>query len=153
MTMTVRAQSRCVLRTTECWDKLRDLSLAKDYVPGVTDIEFVSQNRTGLGASRIAHSKLATLHETVVEWNEGRGFLLRLHRGDKPPRPWKNASFRYAIEPDGVATLIDLSMTYTFGFGPLAPLLERLARRPLQRNLDRLAARLARYWETGSAEE
>ena len=26
MTMTVRAQSRCVLRTTECWDKLRDLS-------------------------------------------------------------------------------------------------------------------------------
>ncbi len=73
MTMTLRAQSRCVLRTTECWDKLRDLSLAKHYVPGVTDIEFVSQNRTGLGASRIAHSKLATLHETVVEWHEGRG--------------------------------------------------------------------------------
>ena len=107
----------------------------------MTDIEFVSQNRTGLGASRIAHSKLATLHETVVEWNEGRGFLLRLHRGDKSPRPWKDASFRYAIEPDGVATLIDLSMTYTFGFGPLAPLLERLARGPMQRNLDRLAAR------------
>lgn len=153
MTTTVRAESHCVLRTIDCWEKLRDLSLAKHYVPGVSEIEFVSPSRTGLGTSRIAHSSAGALHETVIEWNEGEGFLLRLHRGDKPPRPMKDAHFRYAIEPDGVSTRIVLSMTYTFSVGPFGPLIERLARIPMQRNIDRIALRLARYWETGSADE
>jgi len=153
VTTTVRAESRCVLRTSDCWEQLRDLSLAKHYVPGVTEIEFVSSSRTGLGATRIAHSSAGALHETVVEWNDGEGFLLRLHRADGPPRPMKDAHFRYAIVPNGVATRIVLSMTYTFGAGPLGPLIERLARIPMQRNIDRIALRLARYWETGSADE
>ncbi len=92
------------------------------------------------------------LHETVIEWNDGEGFLLRLHRGEKPPRPMKEATFRYAIEPDGVATRIVLSMSYAFGMGRLGPLLENLARRPIQRNLDEIAVRLPRFWETGNAE-
>jgi hypothetical protein len=153
MTTTVRAESRCVLRTSDCWEKLRDLSLAKHYVPGVKEIEFVSQSRAGLGTSRIVRSSAGALHETVIEWSEGAGFLLRLHRGDKPPRPMKQAQFRYAIEPDGVATRIVLSMSYAFGLGPLGPLLERLAQGPMQRNVDKIALRLARYWETGSADE
>ena len=69
MTTTVRAQSRCVLRTADCWEKLRDLSLARDYVPGLTDVEFVSQNLTGLGTCRIVHSRsVGAMHETVIEW-------------------------------------------------------------------------------------
>ena len=64
----------------------------------------------------------------------------------------KEATFRYAIEPDGVATRISLTMTYDFGRGPLARLLEVLARRPVQKNLARIADRLPRFWETGSAE-
>jgi hypothetical protein len=152
LTTTVRAETRCVLRTSECWEKLSDLSLAKHYVPGVKEIEFVSQSRTNLGTSRIAHSSAGALQETVIEWNEGSGFLLRLHRGERPPRPMKEATFRYAIEPDGVGTRIVLTMTYAFGLGPLGRLLERLARRPMQRNVERIAERLARFWETGSAE-
>ena len=152
MTTTVRAEARCVLRTSECWEQLSDLSRAPYYVPGVRSIEFLTEERTGVGASRIAHSSSGALHETVVEWNEGEGFLLRLHRGDKPPRPMKEATFRYAIEPDGVATRIVLTMTFAFGMGPLGALLERLARGPMQRNVDRIAERLARYWETGSAD-
>ena len=152
MTTSVRAEGRSVLRTAECWEKLSDLSLARHYVPGVSEIEFLTPARSGLGASRIAHSSAGALHETVIEWNEGEGFLLRLHRGDKPPFPMKEATFRYAIEPDRAGTRIILTMTYAFGLGALGGLIERLARRPMQRNLDRIAERLARFWETGSAE-
>ena len=104
MTTTVRAETRCVLRPSDCWEKLSDLSLAHHYVPGVKEIEWVSAGRTGIGATRIAHSSAGAMYETVVEWDEGSGFLLRLHRNHKPPRPMKEATFRYAIEPDGVST-------------------------------------------------
>lgn len=152
MTTSLRAESRCVLRPAECWEKLRDLSLARHYVPGVEEIEFLTEQRQGVGTSRIARMKVGGLHETVIEWNDGEGFLLRLHRGENPPRPMKEATFRYAIEPDGVSTHIVLSMTYAFGMGPLGPLLESLARRPIQGNLDKIATRLPRFWETGNAE-
>jgi len=153
MTTTVRAETRCVLRTSDCWDQLRDLSLAERYVPGVKSVQFVSQNRTGLGTSRIVESSAGALHETVIEWNEGAGFLLRLHRGEHPPRPMKAATFRYAIEPDGVSTRVVLTMQFAFALGPLGPLVERLARPAMQRNVDRIAERLVRFWETGSADE
>lgn len=149
---TVQSRSRCVLRPGECWEKLSDLSLADRYVPGVKGLHFVSQNRTGLGTSRVVESSAGALHETVIEWNEGSGFVLRLHRGEGPPRPMREATFRYAIEPDGVTTRVVLTMTYAFGLGPLGPLIERLARPAMQRNVDRIADRLVRFWETGSAE-
>ena len=116
-TTTVQTHARCVLRPGDCWEKLSDLSLADRYVPGVKSVRFVSQNRTGHSTSRIVESSAGELQETVVEWNEGTGFLLRLHRGDGPPTPMREATFRYAIEPDGVTTRVVLTMTYAFGLG------------------------------------
>ena len=66
--------------------------------------------------------------------------------------PMKEATFRYAIGADGGGTRIELSMSFAFGMGPLGRVLEFFAKRMVQNNINAIAPRLARYWETGSAE-
>ena len=76
------------LSPSEVWAKLRDLSLAHDYVPGVDAVEILTTQQEGVGASRrIFQDNGQTLDETVVEWEEGRGFVIRLHVGDQGPPP------------------------------------------------------------------
>ena len=154
---TVAAEAHCKLPPRECWEKLRDFGAASNYVPGVTHIEFVGEQREGVGACRIAHSKAMSIHETVTEWTEGKGFVIRLHKGEGPPSPMKEATFRYAIEPAGSSesdgTRIVLTMSFAFGLGPLGAVIGRIARGAMQKNLDAIAPRLAQYWETGEPVE
>jgi len=144
----VEGTAPCALPVAACWEKLCDLERAKHYVPGVRDVSFVTSARSGLGATRIAHGSAGDMYETVVEWNEGKGFTLALHRGERPPWPFREARFRYAIEPQGAATRIRLTMTVRFPFGIAGRALGALARPALAKNLATLARRVARHWET-----
>ena len=68
----------------EAWSKLQDFSLAHNYVPGIIKTEITTTKKNGLGASRkVYQSPKRALEETIVEWNEGTGFPIRLHKGDK----------------------------------------------------------------------
>ncbi|MFO7636099.1 MAG: hypothetical protein R6W96_02175 [Clostridia bacterium] len=96
------------------WEKLKDLSLAANYVPGVREVVFLSKERTGLGASRRVLP--VGLDETVVRWEEGQRFVLRLHKGDRTSFfPFQKAFFEYAIsrEPTGV--------TLCMSYDPMVP--------------------------------
>ena len=150
MTLSVEGTAHTDLATDACWARLRELERAKHYVPGVTDVSFATDAREGLGTTRIAHGSAGDMHETVVEWDEGRGFTLVLHRGERPPWPFREARFRYAIAPDEGArgTRIRLAMTVRFPLGVAGRALEPFARPALARNLRELAARVARHWET-----
>lgn len=133
------------------WEKLRDVSRAHKYVPGIIKTEIVSEQAEGVGASRYVYrSARSYLQETVVEWREGEGFLLRLHKGDGPAPPFRNAWFRYSLAEDGAArTLFTASLEYELPWGVLGRWLEGKMEKIVQATVDDVATAMKLYYETG----
>ena len=114
------------------WQKLRDLSVAHHYVPGLTGTEIRTALKEGVGASRrVFQGGGRWLDETVTEWAEGQGFEIRLHRAEQGMvAPFREASFRYWLEDAGPSTTrLVLTLSYSLRWGVFGALLERLARR------------------------
>lgn len=150
MSTTVRGAAAIPLPIEACWQKLRDLSRAKDYVPGLSDCVVTSAAKEGVGASRIVtHKQFGAMNETVVVWDEGRGITLRLHKGEKPARPFSEALFRYEFRPATSGCEIHTALTYRLPLGPVGRLLDRLfMRRLFQQNVVDAAVCLAEYYRT-----
>ena len=55
MTQEVNADTIIDIPVSKAWEKLRDLSLAHNYVPGIVKTELVSEQREGVGASRYVY--------------------------------------------------------------------------------------------------
>lgn len=91
----------------DAWSRLADMSKAHLYVPGLTDVKITTEATTGVGASRKVFGRGSPMDETVVEWNEGEGYLLLLHFGEKRNwGPFQEAYFHYSlVEQDGQASL------------------------------------------------
>jgi hypothetical protein len=161
MSTTVRGAAAIPLPIEACWQKMRDLTRAKDYVPGLSDCVVTTALKEGVGASRIVtHRQFGAMHETVVAWDEGRGITLRLHKrdenGEKPARPFAEAHFRYEFRPavsgGGSGCEIHTALTYRLPFGPIGRLLDRLfLRRLFQQNVIDAAVCLAEYYRTDRA--
>ncbi len=152
MATTVSAAAPVPLSRQDCWTRFLDLTRAKDYVPGLTDTVITTDKKEGVGASRIvSHAQFGDMNETVVQWDEGVGMTLRLHKGDKPASPFKEAHFRYAFR-DGArpgTSEIHCSMTYTLPGGPLGRLADALfLRRLFTRNVLDSAVCLAENYAT-----
>lgn len=136
----------------QVWSKLRDLTLAPHYVPDLTGCQLHPGPERGLGASRRVFQKNGQwLDETVSEWHEGEGFLIRLHRGDKgAPVPFREAWFRYAIASAGERTAFTASLIYQPAGGVFGKLLDRLLlRRALNKVVTQIAVNLKAFYETG----
>lgn len=135
----------------EAWEKLRDFSAAIHYVPGLTGLEITTEEREGVGASRIVTQGRISLDETITEWRDGEGFTLRLHRGDKGPVPPMTRSwYVYSLqERDGRVFLCN-RMGYELGLGIIGRWLDSLAIGKVVMNSVRdstLSQKL--YYETG----
>ncbi|WP_322615429.1 SRPBCC family protein [Pseudomonas sp. BIC9C] len=130
------------------WAKLRDLSLAPHYVPGLTGCQFHPGPREGLGASRrVLRKGCQYLDESVVQWQEGTGFVLRLHKGgNDSPFPFREASFSYALQAEGDATRITLQMRYSLRGGRL---FDGLLAKAFNKVVKQIAENLKAYYETG----
>jgi hypothetical protein len=154
MSTTVRGAAAIPLPLETCWQKMRDLTRAKDYVPGLSDCVVTTAAKEGVGASRVVtHKQFGAMNETVVVWDEGRGITLRLHKGDKPARPFAEAFFRYEFRPAASGSVagceIHTALTYRLPFGPVGRLLDRLfLRRLFQQNVVDAAVCLAEYYRT-----
>ena len=152
MSTTVQARAPIPLSREACWQKLRDLTLAKHYVPGLTGSVLTTERTEGVGASRVVtHRLFGEMDETVVEWNEGEGFTVRLHKGDGPALPFREAFFRYALEPGEGGCEIRTSMTWTLPGGAIGRLLDALVvKRVMFGNVRDVAVSLAEYYRTGT---
>lgn len=158
MSTTVRAAAAIPLPLEVCWEKMRDLRRARDYVPGLTDTVITTDRKEGVGASRIVtHRQFGAMNESVVVWDEGRGMTLRLHKGEKPARPFAEAFFRYEFRPGAAggagaaaaACEIHTALTYRLPFGALGRLLDRLfLRRVFAQNVADAAVCLAENYQT-----
>jgi Polyketide cyclase / dehydrase and lipid transport len=142
------------INRVDAWCKLRDLSKAHHYVPGLVKTEFNTAIKEGIGASRrVFQSESKGIDETVTQWEDGSGFLIRLHRGDKgPPPPFKEAYFRYWLEEgakDGT-TQLTTTLTYTMRMGFLGSLLEKLIlKKAFHAVIRDVAISLKQFYETG----
>jgi hypothetical protein len=151
MTREVTAQVIIDLPRAAAWDKLRDLSLAHNYVPGIVKTEIVSKLDEGVGASRhVYRNAKSYIQETVEEWDEGRGFLIRLHRGDKPAPPFRNAWFRYQLTEQGPEqTQLIASLTFELPWGTLGAWLEKKMAGIVRNVVSDVALAMKLYYETG----
>ena len=152
METTVATEILVELPREQVWQRLRDLSIAHHYVPGLTGTRIMTAQTEGIGTSRQVFQRgMGALDETVIEWNEGYGFVLRLHKGERSLPPFKQARFVYAIADAGPGrTWFRPAMTYELPWGWFGQLLDRaLLQRISRRTLNQVAASFKQYYETG----
>jgi carbon monoxide dehydrogenase subunit G len=148
----VSYESTVNVSRAQAWEYLRDLSKAHYYVPGVEKTRIDTQQTEGVGTSRTVFMKnMKPLEETVIEWNDGHGFVLNLHRNGQAMEPFEKAEFVYAIEDAGPNQIrFKPQMRYRVKDNFFAKLLERfLIRGMLQKNMVSVANGLKQYYETG----
>lgn len=135
----------------QAWLKLKDLSLAHHYVPNITKCVITTSQKEGVGASRRVSGPQQALDETVTEWNEGRGFVIRLHNGAKHAKPFGEASFTYRIDKiNEQSCKLTCTMTYEMGMGFFGSVLHSLFIGNLIRNNIRdVALSMAYFYEKG----
>ncbi len=136
----------------QAWEVLQDFSVAHLYVPGIVRTEIVSQQRNGLGAHRRVYDPSGDyLEETIVEWTQGRGFVIRLHDGQKCMAPFEQAHFSYQLSASETdKTLIELKMAVAMPWGGFG---ESMAARyilpVMKTRLAQVAAGMKHFYETG----
>jgi hypothetical protein len=152
MSQEVSAQTLIDIPLSEAWARLRDISLAHNYVPGIVNTVIVSDKKEGVGASRYVYrNSRSYIQETVEEWNEGTGFLIRLHNGDKPARPFRNAWFRYTLAEVGPSrTRFTASMVYEMPWGRFGDWLGEKMSGIVQSTIADVATAMKLYYETGN---
>lgn len=137
----------------QAWDLLKNLSLAHHYVPNLTGTEITTEKTEGVGASRrVFQTSGKGMDETVAEWNEGHGFLLRLHNKDKgAPPPFAKAAFRYRLDDAGHhSTALTTSLMFDMRWGALGRFLyERLLHKVFRGVIRDVAISMKQYYETG----
>ena len=151
MTEHVKTQVIIDIPRSEAWNKLRNISLAHNYVPGIVKTELVSDTAEGVGASRYVYRNARSyIQETVEEWQEGEGFLIRLHRGDKPAPPFSSARFRYHLaDAEGDRTLFTATMSYDLPWGALGRWLAARMRPFVDATIRDVALAMKLYYESG----
>ena len=135
----------------KAWDRLRDLSLAHYYVPGIVRTEITTDQKQGVGASRkVFQAKGGYLDETVTEWDEGSGFRIRLHKGPKDT-PFKNAYFRYQLDSTADnKTRFTATMGYTPPLGAIGSVIDTLLLNRIISSVIRdIALSMKVFYETG----
>lgn len=105
------------------WAVLSDLEAIHLWVEAIRHAHYPAQRR-GVGALRVCELKQATIHETIVEWDEGRSFK---YRGEGAPM-MKSAPNRWSVEARGDQTLVTSTAEVVLKGGFLGRLLEPLVR-------------------------
>ena len=125
--MTTRVEQPVIINLPreKCWEIMQDISIAHKYVPGIIKTQMHTEQLTGVGASRRVFSKFSALDETVVEWNEGYGFKIKLHDGKKA-KPFPDAFFTYKLEDSVNNTLFTAVMEYRLPGGFIGALVDKL---------------------------
>lgn len=147
----VSASSIIDMPRAAAWEKLRDISRAHHYVPGIVKTEIVSDQAEGVGASRYVYrSEKSFIQETVTEWRDGQGFRIRLHRGDKPAPPFRQAWFDYQLEDHGsLQTRLTTRMAYEMPWGALGRLLGGRMADVVEKTIADVAYSMTLYYESG----
>jgi len=126
------------------WAVLADLESIHRWVESIRHSSCPTQRR-GVGAMRVCELKQGTIHETIVEWNEGRSFK---YRGQGAPM-MESATNMWSVEARGTQTLVTSSAEVVLKGGFFGRLLEPLAKLVATRLGAESLASLKYYVEQG----
>ncbi len=136
------------------WDILADLGGIKNFHPGLTDSYYHPGAKRGVGASRHCDLKpFGSLEETVVRWEEGESYTLRIHDGKKVP-PFSRAEGTLAVRANGggSGTVATMTLEYSLKFGPLGRLMNAImVRRQFEKVIPAVLGGLKKYAESRPA--
>lgn len=151
MPQTATADVIINLPRARAWEKLRDISLAHNYVPGIVKTEIITDQQEGVGASRYVYRNgKSYIQETVTEWREGEGFRIKLHKGDKPAPPFREAYFDYQLDEAGPEqTRFTATLGYQMPWGGFGEWLGRRMLGFVQSTVKDVATAMKLYYETG----
>ena len=108
----------------EVWKVLSDLPAIHVWV-GAIQRSYCPEEPRGVGALRVCELKQATIHETIVEWDEGRSFT---YEGVGAPM-MKRARNRWSVAAHGARqTLVTSHATVVLKGGVFGALLQPLVR-------------------------
>ncbi len=137
---------------SQAWRTLQDYSLAHNYVEGVVRTEITTEQKTGLGASRkVYFNETDYNNETIVDWQEGKGFTMRLHVDDEPLTPFTQASFRYHLtEQSSDSIKVTFGMSYQLPWGWFGEKLNQwVIQGEMEKAIVKVAAGFKHFYETG----
>ena len=130
------------ITSDEAWKRLRDLSLAPAYVPGVESMEFLTDLKEGVGVKRRVYPQ--GIDEKVASCIPGKEVSLELSKnGREAFFPFKKAIFRYRLSQMG-ETFMDLSLEYEPMLGSFGYLLFGGI---IQKRIIRTAESLKKFYE------
>ena len=109
------------------WQIVSNLGDIYKFHPGVSKSYYTSKIEVGMGAARICELQpTGRIRETVVQWNEGSGFLLHIDPIEKAP-PVDNFSGNFELEQvDANKTSVSLTIQYDMKLGLIGELLNKL---------------------------
>ena len=137
----------------EAWSKLQDFGLAHHYVPNLSKTEIMTIQKNGVGAHRKVYDMDGGyIDETITEWYEGSGFLIRLHEGEAPLAPFTMSQFLYQLNKEGEGTRVVLTISYRMPWGIVGEKLSDWVIIGLMSdNVGKVAAGMKHYYETGQS--
>lgn len=128
------------------WAVLSDLTAMRAYLPGLASVRLLSGPEAGVGAARhCVFEDGVELTECVTDWRDGAGYTLETTAFKGVPM--RSNEITFDIDGEGDRTTVTQSMRYAMRGGPLAPLLERLAKGRMVSALDGALGGLKRHVE------
>tara|TARA_R110001592_G_scaffold295594_2_gene565770 strand:- start:126482 stop:127099 length:618 start_codon:yes stop_codon:yes gene_type:complete len=148
----VTAAVNVAVSPAQAWAILSDFSVAHLYVPDLTRTEIISAQSQGVGAHRrVYQGEDDYLEETIIEWRDGQGFIIKLHNGEEVMAPFTRAQFSYSLQaaPAG-GTTVELSMIAQMPWGKFGETLGDWFVTPaIEGTLVQVAAGLKSFYESG----
>jgi hypothetical protein len=116
------------------WSLLADLESVAVWAPNIVDCRLLSSTRRGVGATRrVRHVTGIVLDETIVTWDEARGYAYEI-RG--PLGPLYRVQESWTLDPAPSSCIASAHITYDVRLGPVGAVLDRvLIRLLLQRQM------------------
>ncbi len=111
--------------TSRIWDAIKDVGYVHNWHPVVEASPVLSDNASGLGASRRCEMyDGSSVVETVTELTEGRRVVLELSDFSLP---LNNASASITLDPvDDGTTRVTMEMNYEVKYGPAGWLMDQM---------------------------
>ena len=145
----VKIKTNCNIDANDAWNQLQNFSIPHKYIPFLQNTMILSNQSNGVGAYRRVFTKYTYTDETVIKWEEGSGYTIKLHRNNQQPYPFISATFTYQIVPiDEYSCELIGIFKYHLPFGMIGKVLNQLLLGIIIRfNIRRVMMGMKSYYE------